>query len=119
MIQDKLIEMTELMEVLGYTDERTVTKWCKAHNIPIFGFGSKKYTVSNFIEIFLETELRKFLRAKYEKAEEILQAIKSDDKVELAKLAGVPVARVVTKRFEAKKVISKHAEAFLKKLKSA
>jgi hypothetical protein len=119
MIQDKLIEMKELMEVLGYSDERTVIKWCQAHNVPLFGIGSRKYTISNFFEIFLETELKKFLHAKFKNPEQILAAIKSDDKVELAKLAGVPVNRSMKKSFQSKKIKSKEAEAFLRKIKSA
>jgi hypothetical protein len=119
MIQDKLIEMKELMEILGYADDRTVTKWCKAHNVPIFGVGSRKYTISSFLEIFLETELTKFLCAKFENPEEVLSAIKSDDKVELSKLTGAPVSKEVKIRYQVKKTKSKEAEAFLNKLKSA
>jgi hypothetical protein len=119
MIREKLIEIHELMEILGYADERTVTKWCNAHNVPLFGVGSRKYTISNFLEIFLQTELNKFLRAKFENSEEILSAIKSDDKVELAKLTGAPVSNDVKKRYQVKKTKSKEAEAFLSKLKSA
>jgi hypothetical protein len=119
MIQDKLIEMKELMEILGYADDRTVTKWCRTHNVPLFGIGSRKYTISNFLEIFLETELTKFLNAKFENPDQILSAIKSDDKIELAKLTGVPASREVKKRFQVKKMKSKEAESFLNKLKSA
>jgi L-2-hydroxyglutarate oxidase LhgO len=119
MIQDKLIEIKELMEILGYTDERTVVKWCKAHNVPLFGVGSRKYSISNFLEIFLENELRKFLQAKFKNPEEVLSAIKSDEKFEMAKLADSLSRKEVKSRFQVKQTKSKEAEAFLNKLKVA
>ncbi len=40
-----LIEQKEVMELLGYSDERSIKRWCKERKIPIIRFGLKEYVI--------------------------------------------------------------------------
>jgi hypothetical protein len=116
---DKMLEIKDLMEILGYTDERSVRTWCKNNKIPLMGLGKRTYTFEIFLQRFLEDELRDFLKANYENPAEILNAIQSDDKIGLAKLVDAPVTKEATRTYRNKENRSKAAKDFLTNLKSA
>ena len=116
---DKMLEISELQEMLGYTDERSVRTWCKSHKVPLMGLGKRTYTFEIFLQLFLEDELKGFLKANYKNSDEILNAIHSDDKINLAKLVDAPVTKASKKEYRDKKCKSKAAQGFLINLKSA
>ena len=116
---DKMLEISELQQILGYTDERSVRTWCMKHKVPLMGVGKRTYTFEIFLQRFLEDELKSFLKANYENPQEILTAINSDDKIGLAKLVDAPVTTEVKKIHRSKESRSKAAKDFLTNLKSA
>lgn len=44
-----LIGLEELMGLLGYTDERSVRKWCSDNQIPILELGKRRYIHKDII----------------------------------------------------------------------
>jgi hypothetical protein len=62
---DRLVDIHELREILGYDDVRSVRNWCKRSGIPLFQLGKRTYTVSNHLNQYLGGLLRdNFITAK-------------------------------------------------------
>lgn len=59
---DNLVELTELFELLGYQDERSVIKWCGRNNIPIVKLGLKKYISSHLLTQIVDNQLVIFVK---------------------------------------------------------
>lgn len=115
---DKLIEIQELIDLLGYTDHRSIESWCKKNKIPLFHIGKKTYTLKDFINRFISEKLELFVKANYKNSNEILNAIYQDDKVELSQLIDAPLDKKASKKFK-KITNSTAADDFIKKLKAA
>lgn len=115
-MKDKLIEINEIMDLLGVSDHRTVRKFCKTNKLPLFTLGKKTYTYSLFLNIFLEKELETFLRANYQNPKDIMEAINNDDKIELSQLIQAPVEKNIKKEYKKKIIRSKASQQFLKNI---
>lgn len=118
-MKDKLIDINEIMELLGYDDLRSVKTWCGKNKIPLFTVGRKTYTIANFLNIFLEKELDCLVMAHYQNPQEIMDAISNDDKLKLSDLIQAPVEQEVKKEYRKNVTRSKAAESFLKNIKTA
>jgi hypothetical protein len=114
----KLIEIKELIDLLGYVDERSIETWCKKNKVPLFYIGKKTYTINNFIDLFISQKLEEYVKANYKDAESVLKAINEDDKTELSKLINAPLDKRSSEKFR-KKADSNNAVDFLNKLKAA
>jgi hypothetical protein len=116
-VMDKLIEINELIELLGYVDERSITSWCKKNKVPLIHIGKKTYTVNNFIDMFISQKLEAYVNSTYKDPDSILKAIREDNKEELTKLVNAPLE----KKALTKKIMlnSKAADDFLRQLKAA
>lgn len=114
----KLVEIKELMDLLGYTDERSIESWCKKNKVPLFHVGKKTYTIRNFIDLFISQKMEEYVKANYKNADVILKAINEDDKVELSKQLNAPLDKTSLTKFK-KKADSKEAADFMNKLKAA
>lgn len=117
-MKDRLVDVNEIMELLGYTDIRSIESWCKKNKVPLFHVGKKTYTIKNFVDIFITQKMEKYVRANYKNADVILKAINDDNKTELSKLVNAPLDKKVEAKFK-KKADSKVADDFMKKLKAA
>jgi len=117
-LMDKLIEIQELIDFLGYTDDRSIEGWCKKNTVPLFHIGKKTYTLKDFIDRFISEKLELFVKANYKNPDEVLKAIYQDDKVELSKLIDAPLDKKTSKKFKVKPN-SDAADDFIKKLKKA
>lgn len=115
---DKLTEVKELAEILGYSDERSIENWCRKNKVPLFHIGKKTYTIRNFIDRFISEKLERFVKATFKNSDEILKAIYEDEKAELSKLLDAPLDKKEEQKFKVKKN-SKAAEDFITKLKAA
>ena len=115
---NKLVEIKELMDLLGYTDERSIESWCKKNKVPLFHVGKKTYTIRNFIDLFISQKMEEYVKANYKNADVILKAINDDDKVELSKQLNAPIDKTSLTKFK-KKADSKEAADFMNKLKAA
>lgn len=115
---DKLTEISELAEILGYTDHRSIETWCKKNKVPLFHIGKKTYTIKNFLDRFISEKLEQFVKASFKNSDEILKAVYEDDKTELSKLLVAPLDKKQEERFKVRKS-SKAADDFMKKLKAA
>lgn len=62
MIED-LLDIAQLMPLLGYSDPRSIIKWCKSKNIPIIKVGIKKYVLSHYSTQYIDNQLITFERA--------------------------------------------------------
>lgn len=114
---EKLVDIKEILDLLGYEDERSVISWCSKNKIPVIKMGKINYVLINFIETFIETELNSFIKMNYDNSEEILTSIQNDDKLELTKLLKAPVSNKVKKEYEKEKKRGSSASDFLKNIK--
>jgi hypothetical protein len=114
-INDKLIEMTELQDILGYSDIRSMKKFCKLNLIPLFNLGKKTYIVSDFLDIVIAKQLSK----TYKNADAILNAISTDNKSELSNLIDAPSEARVKLSFNSKRKNSNAANKLIDKLNEA
>ena len=116
---EKLIDINEVIDLLGYENERGVRTWCKNNKIPVIKMGKKDYVLNDFIETFIEKELNSFIKLNYDNPEEILNSIKNDDKIELTKLLKAPVSKNVEKKYKEDKKRSSVASDFLENIKKS
>ncbi len=117
-MMSKLIETKELVDLLGYVDERSIESWCKKNKLPLIHIGKKTYTLNSFIDMFINQKLEQFVKANYKNPDEILKAVNNDDKTNLSKLINAPLDKESSIKFKVKKN-SKAADDFIKKLKAA
>ncbi len=117
-MMSKLIEIKDLIDLLGYVDERSIETWCKKNKVPLIHIGKKTYTLNSFIDMFINQKLEQFIKANYKNPDEILKAINNDDKTNLSKLINAPLDKDSSIKFKVKKN-SKAADDFIKKLKAA
>ena len=99
---NKLIEIGDLVDLLGYVDERSIESWCKKNKVPLIHIGKKIYTVADFIDRFITEKLEQYLNSNYKNADVILKAIKNDDKTEFSKLINAPVDKESATQFKLK-----------------
>ncbi len=118
-MNNKLVDIATIYDLLGYTDSRSVEKWCKENKLPIMTIGMRKYTIGNFLEIFIEREMKIFIEDNFSDAEDILKAVKNDDKAQLIELMDATYAKKIAKKFIEKKKRSSAAETLLNKIKIA
>ncbi len=117
-MMSKLIEIKDLIDLLGYVDERSIETWCKKNKVPLIHIGKKTYTLNSFIDLFINQKLEQFIKANYKNPDEILKAVNNDDKTNLSKLINAPLDKDNSIKFKVKKN-SKAADDFIKKLKAA
>jgi hypothetical protein len=115
---DKLMDINEMIDLLGYTDARSIEGWCKKNKIPLFHVGKKTYTIRNFIDLFISQKMEEYVRATYKNADVILKAINEDNKTELSELLNAPLDQAASAKFKKGKD-SKAASEFINKLKAA
>lgn len=110
----KLVDIHSLLDILGFTDLRSVKRFCVSNKIPLFNLGKKTYTMSSFIDHLIETELTAFVNSNYDNPSEVLKAVKEGNNV-------TPIVSFTSAKTEAnkksKKPISKASQEFLKKIK--
>jgi len=63
-MSEDLVDIRDLMALLGYNDERSVKKWCKARQIPIVVMGLKKYILQHYLTQNIENQLVIFVKGK-------------------------------------------------------
>lgn len=57
-----LVDIQDLMLLLGYTDPRSVKKWCKQRDIPILSLGLKKYVSQHILTQYIDNQFVKFVK---------------------------------------------------------
>lgn len=112
---DDLIEIKELFELLGYTEQRSVQRWCKKNKIPLIQIGKKTYTVRYFIDKFILEKLELFLKAHYGNVDEMLRAIRQNDMKQFSE--AVKASEIRKTRTTKPVKDSKAAQDFMKKLR--
>lgn len=108
-----MVELSRLMEILGYTDERSVRKWCKQNKVPVLKMGLKKYILSHYLTQLIENQLVIFAKANSLDAESLLHLVKNTNKKEQPE-----VESEVSKGSEKTKH-SKATQRFLQNIKAA
>lgn len=120
-MKDKLVEIHSLLELLGFTDIRSVKKFCLQNKIPLFNLGKKVYTIATFLDVYIEAELTVFVNENYTDPAQVMAAVKENDKTALLKLIESPQKQTIekTKIKTNKSEMSKASKNLLNKLKSA
>lgn len=57
------MDIGELMAILGYTDPRSIIKWCNSKNIPLIKIGLKKYILSQYLTQYIDNQLVTFVQS--------------------------------------------------------
>jgi len=118
-MKSNLMNLSELAELLAYTDMRSVTSWCNKNNILVAHVGKAKYVAADQISKFFENKFKRFAEKKFDNPDQIINAHNSDDKVGLSESMGIRVSKKIKKSYTAKKERSKAAQDFLNNIKSA
>ena len=108
-MKDKLLDINELVEILGYDSIRGVKTWCITHNIPIIKLGKRYYILEHFLNMRIQKETKIFIESKFENPNQIMDAIEKDDKIEISKLMNAPVDQKVKKEY--KEEVKKRSKA--------
>ena len=124
-----LINIVDIMELLGYSDKRSLRSFCIANKVPLFNFGKKTYTLKNFLQIIVFHQLNKNYPEAVEilksiEAEELLKAIKAKEtlkvidnhEAELTKLVDEPAYQPKRQKINLNVKNSPAAEKLLRKL---
>jgi len=112
---DNLIEIKELFELLGYTDQRSVQAWCRKNKIPLIDIGKKTYTLRHFLDNFILNKVEQFLKASYSNSDELMRAINKNDIKLFSEIA--KASEIKKSRMQKPVKNSEAAEDFLKKLR--
>ena len=80
-MKEQLIKISELGEMLDYSDLRSTESWCKKNNIPIVTAGKQKYVLPYFINRFIKDSLSKFLSVYYPESSGIINDIEKNDSI--------------------------------------
>lgn len=107
-LSDRLINVTELREWLGLSDMRSVRAWCKKMKVPLIVLGRKTYTISNFLDMHIENDIKQFVTATYTNSDEVMYGLRNDN--ELKPIINKPPTKEKIKKQE----ISKASKRFLK-----
>ena len=79
MTKQDLIDFSELTVILGYTDERSIIKWCKTNKFPVLKVGSKKYILSHYLTQYIDNQLLIFEQANFFSPNEVFTMIKNKE----------------------------------------
>ena len=60
----ELTDFEALKGILGYTDDRSVMKWCREQKIPVLKMGFKRYISSHTLTQYIDNQLVIFGEAK-------------------------------------------------------
>ena len=81
-----LIEIVDIMDLLGYSDLRSVRKFCIANELPLLNLGMKTYTIAKFLQVIIYNQLKK----NYPNADGLINSI-ANDTSELTKFINKPM----------------------------
>jgi len=56
-MREDLVDIRELMDLLGYTDERSVKKWCSKRNIAILTLGLNKFVSKHLLTHYIDNQI--------------------------------------------------------------
>lgn len=108
-----LLDITELMTLLGYIDERSVNRWCKKNKVPIFKIGIKKYTHTDFINQILNKQLASFAKDNLIKIENVIPNQNTIETIPTDK------SKIISIKAKNQKEHSNASQSFLRNIKAA
>ena len=115
---DKLINLDEVGNILGFSDHRSTKKWCNKNNIQVLRAGKKSYVLSAMLDYYFEKETEKFFNSKFPNPTEIMDALRYNNRSELVDLINAPATEKVKKDY-IKKEHSAQSKKFLERIKAA
>lgn len=98
-----MMTSSQLMEILGYEDMRSLRKWCEANDVPLIKVGLRYVAHSWTVEVAL---LRIFQKEAYAfgiDGEALVNALVNDNKVRVAHLLSAPLEVKEERNFSSKK----------------
>ena len=121
MFNDSLIEINQLLEILGYSDLRSVMTWASKNKAPLVVLGTRTFVARNCIDHIIEKQINSFVHKNYENPAEILAAVKANDNEEFSKLIDAPPADAEVKITMKKNTVKngKAAQRLLDKFKNS
>jgi len=90
-MKNELIKLTDLADLLGHKDLRTIKIWCDDNSVPTMKLGKFYYTHNWLVDIALMRILHKESFVSGLDADGIINALVSDDKVRLSELMDAPL----------------------------
>ena len=110
-IKFDLIEINDIMDLLGYSDLRSVRKFCIANELPLINLGMRTYTIAKFLQVIIYNQLKK----NYPNAEGIINSIANTNS-ESTKFVDKPINQPAKQKFNLKTKHSSAAEKLIKNL---
>lgn len=62
---ENLTEIKELMDILGYSDERSAKKWCQKNKVILLKIGLKKYILTEALQQIIDEQLIIFSKTQH------------------------------------------------------
>lgn len=118
-MKEKLTTLDELGVILGFSDPRSTKKWCEKNGIQVLRAGKKSYVLSVMVDLYFTKHSENFFGAKYANPLEIMEAIKTDNLVELVELIDAPATTKVKGDYRKEKGHSVQTNKFLKTIEAA
>ena len=108
-ISNSMKKLEDIEAYLGFNDDRcrSSINWCRRHKIPLFSIGKATYASEHMFEQVITRIIRNDCFKEGIDGDAVITAIENDDKVALAEIMNLPVAkkveRVYSKEQEKKK----------------
>ena len=97
-MSDELIDIQDLMSLLGYTDPRSVMKWCRRNLIPVISFGLKKYIFQQNLTQYIDNQCVTFVnKEKTTALESESEKNPPKEKVETKTKKSLTLSKIVSK----------------------
>ena len=116
---EQFTTLEELGGILGFSDIRSIKKWCYKNSIQVIRAGKKNYVLTALVDLHFSRECEKFFSATSENKLAIMDAIKANNRIELVDLLDAPTIPVVRKNFSITKKHSPQTNKFLQNINSA
>lgn len=113
-----MMTSTQLMELLGYDDIRSLKKWCEQNEVPLIKVGLRYIAHSWTVEVAL---LRIFQKEAFEyglDGNALTNALVNDDKVRVAHLLSAPLDEEQEERFTTRNKIEGSCDDIIDEFKN-
>lgn len=113
----QLMKLSELGQLLDYSDSRSIESWCNRNNVPIMIMGKQKYTLPVFVDQYFQRYVKKYVTANFKNSDAIMDAIEANDSIRLSELMEIPIPELVKRNYLNELEHSRAGKEFLKNIK--
>ena len=116
---EQFMTIENLGGILGFSDSRSIKKWCYKNNIQVLRAGKRNYVLSAMVDLHFSKECEKFIGVTNTNKSEIMEAIQSNNRLKLVELVNSSTSMKEKKNLKKSSVHSLQTNNFLENIKSA